>query len=212
MRKRATSTQAQTANYMMVFGAQRPFNPPGFAHTFAVFLRVHGDVVKRADPMSWVPTSLKIRFLAPPEPGKNLPLMETLDWLQKIMGARGWICAWGPLEIEHVLYDKALTRIKQLGAGRIQYVVLDGPYRPDRATNCIHALSDLGLTARLLGTGWKRGESASRAVVEYFRRWIINPTTTYPELARQLGLDAYEISPRRLQTRSVRTAERPRET
>ena len=58
-------------------------------------------------------------------------------------------------------------------------------FRPQRATNCIHALSDLGLTTSLLHTLGSRRRAASTKVLNYLGPWIRNPSRVYEE-ARSL--------------------------
>jgi hypothetical protein len=151
------------------FGCQRPLNPPRFAHTWAVLWKSNDATATFENAehavISWLPRSGRIRLKRPPAAGKNFSVSETRAFLK---GPGSKIKTWGPFRVHKKLYELALERIAELESGRIQFVVLDNDYRPDRATNCIHALSDLGLTAELLNTGVRRGFSATQRVVKYF--------------------------------------------
>ena len=77
-------------------------------------------------------------------------------------------------------------------AARPRYVVEDLLFRPHRATNCIHALSDLGLTTSLLHTLGSHGREASWKVVYYLAPWIQNPSQTHKNVLKAFGLGPYE--------------------
>jgi len=181
--------------FMVVFASQRNVNWPRFSHTFGAFAAAVNGTKSLIDGaevigISWLPKTLDIQLNSPPEPGNNFGLTDTLDWAENL-GAR--ISAWGPYQIKKELYDKVCRRVTNLKSGSIQYVVRDGPYRPDRATNCIHGLSDLGLTARLLQTGAAHGERASAMVVRYFRPWILDAGESHSEVVDLFHLKDYRI-------------------
>src|SRR5579862_5639893 len=101
--------------YMVVFAYEGVSDAPREAHTFATFVKV--DYAHGTDPklgkierhtISWLPATLDVRLLHPPEPGKNLRLSSTLK-LGKSENAT--ISAWGPYRIRKDLYDRALGQI-----------------------------------------------------------------------------------------------------
>jgi hypothetical protein len=67
----------------------------------------------------------------------NLDLPETFRFAREL-GAR--VYEWGPYRIRPELYERGLRQIERLNSGRIAYKVLDGAWRPDGASNCIHAV------------------------------------------------------------------------
>lgn len=189
-------------DYMVVFGSERHPNVPEHSHTFAAFLRcVPGaeSAPGEGEPLciSWLPQTKVIVPLRPwPEPGWNYKLIETINWVFECdhadPGVRTYLYAWGPFRICPELREHAAARTAEFKSGRVEYVVEDLLYRPHRATNCIHALSDLGLTNCLLHTLGSHGREASWKVIHYLGPWIMNPSQTYKETKKLFGLTPYE--------------------
>jgi hypothetical protein len=184
------------AYFMTVFACQRRFNLPNYAHTFAAFAHVVRDrgvpclEDQRSFSISWLSRSREIAFFGRPVSGVNLGLRQTLDWAL-IRGTQ--VSAWGPFQITPELFDCAQRRAAYLKSGVPRFVVLDRGTRPRRAFNCIHALSDLGLTSDLLGTGIAYGNRASLKVVKYFKPWIADSARTHPWVADLLQLERYPV-------------------
>jgi hypothetical protein len=183
------------ADFLVLLATQRTFNLPQYAHSFACFVRVAASGQRRLEAeqtfvISWAPRTLEIVIFDNPEPGTNLGLQATLDWAASL---KTRIHAMGPFHIKPELYEKARRRRDFLESGTPGFVVLDGNYRPDRATNCMHAISDLGLTPDLLDTGLSYGLGANRTIIEYFRPWIEAPEQTHPWVAELLGLQGEHI-------------------
>lgn len=181
--------------YLTVFACQRWLNLPHHAHSFAAFVEVEKDEQGRRGMetsfvISWLPKSLEIGLFRWPEPGQILNLEQTLDWSLSL-GAQA--TAWGPYEIKEELFRKARERYADLQTGITQFAVLDYWYRPIMATNCIHALSDLGLTKNVLATGFAYGRSASRKILRYYQPWILNQRT-HPWVGDVLNLNRYPLS------------------
>jgi hypothetical protein len=188
----APAVHADENYYMVVFAYDGPQNTPRAAHTFATFVKVsyqHGSNRKEGQverhTISWLPATLDVRLLRRPEAGKNLGLRATLQ-LGESEGAA--ISAWGPYRIKKTLYDRALSQIERLNRGEVAYKALDRAYRPDAATNCFHAVSDI-VPGPLLNTGTAFGNTASAMVVEHLSPWIIHPEKTSPRLIDRLGLE-----------------------
>jgi hypothetical protein len=188
------SSSGTQASYAVLFAQQRRINLPHYAHSFGAFVQVdetpNGPANEQVVVISWLPRSLKIGFFRAAEPGHNLLLPATFDYAQTL---GTFVSAWGPFRIRNMLFEKARDRYLQLESGATKYVVLDNGTRPLQATNCIHALSDLGLTDKLLSTGTAYGMRASRKIVRYLQPWIMDSFRTHPWVADLLCLNRYAI-------------------
>jgi hypothetical protein len=181
--------------YVVVFACDN--NPPAArgAHTFATFLKVEdakaGEKAKPVEmvTISWLPASLDVRLLAPPERGNNFDLPSTLKIAQS---QKTMVAAWGPYEIKKELFDRAVGQAKRLNSGTVAYKALDGRLRPEAATNCIHAVSDV-VDGPLLDTGKAFGAPASRLVLQHLSPWIVEPQTIHRGVVGALGVDAAAI-------------------
>jgi hypothetical protein len=183
-----------------MFAAQTLVNRPVESHTWGAFVREtpipnsQESELDDANIISWLPRTLVIEPFGGPEPGTNLDLPTTLKWAFEVKNRN--VYAWGPFEIKEMLLEHAAERASQLEGGSVEYVMIDDAFfgsRPNKATNCIHAVSDLDLTSQLLFTGVEHGRSASQAVLNYFKRhgWVINPRVVHPDIATRLDLDKY---------------------
>jgi hypothetical protein len=126
-----------------------------------------------------------------PEPGRNLNLAESIAWAVERKAAT---TAYGPFEIRKELYDAAQRRHLQLEGGLTGFVCIDSWFRPFVATNCIHALSDLDLSPRLLVTGLAYGNKASFRVLRHYEPWIVNPQASHPWVGDVLGLYRHRVA------------------
>ena len=113
------------------------------------------------------------------------------------VGAR--VSMWGPFAIEEELYDRALAQKARLESRAIQYKAVDEKFRPEEASNCIHAVSDIDRDQGLLHVGRNWGEPASQLVVNHLKRWIINPRQTHQWVRDQIGLQDYPLTVRALE-------------
>jgi hypothetical protein len=193
--------------YMAVFSAQANSDDPSLTHTFATFVKATGtgEPVKarrmEVHTISWMPQSLNIVVLQrDPEPGTNLDLQSSLRWGES-RNLR--VSMWGPYRIHKALYDRAVEQEARLRSGRVLYKAVDRWFRPGVASNCIHAVSDLGADNGHLDSGQAAGEAASRQVVQHLNRWIIDRGHTHPWVARRLGLTVNSVSPRDPEQRSL---------
>jgi hypothetical protein len=184
-----------TSYYMMVFASQDGSNRLKPSHTFATFVKATGkghDAKLESHTISWLPESLNIVVLrSEPEPGKNFDLPSTLRWAQSL---RARVTMWGPYTIKKGLYERAIRQVERLNKRAILYKAVDARFRPQKASNCIHAVADIDTENGLLETGISRGEAASQMVVSHLGRWIIDPKTTRPWVSKRLGLDKYSIT------------------
>jgi hypothetical protein len=124
--------------YMILFGAQsEPFRIRQ-THTFATFVRTEvnpgGERVVAVDTVSWMPATLRIRpFAVFPEPGVNLTLNQTFDWIASFNGR---VSMWGPYEIDADRYSRFIARKGELESGEFQYRAVGAIRRDDKISNC----------------------------------------------------------------------------
>jgi hypothetical protein len=183
-------------HFLILLANQRRLNLPQFAHSFALFVHVvRSSTSTRVDgrhtfSISWLPRSLAISIFGSPEPGVNLAVRDTLDWAASIASP---VTARGPYRIKPEFFERARQRREFLDSGSSQFVVLDGKHRRDGAFNCMHAISDLGLTPHLLDTGFAYGLRANQRILDYFSPWILDANQTHSWLADLLELRAEGI-------------------
>jgi ABC-type phosphate/phosphonate transport system substrate-binding protein len=183
--------QPEPEYYLCVFAYDSLPRQSQYSHTFATFIKSSAGSVE-AHTISWLPTSKHIIVArTQSEPGMNLDLEQTLNFARDI-SAR--VYEWGPYRIRPELYERGLRQIDRLNSGRIQYKVLDGAWRPDAASNCIHAVSDVDADDGYLTVDGAYGAAASARVVEHFRRWMIQPSQELFSIQEKLGLSAKPIT------------------
>jgi hypothetical protein len=202
----AGQASAGEGYFLLVFAAQNHrINWAHEAHSFATFVKVCGEGDQLENyrietiTISWLPVTetVKVRRLLP-ETGVNLGLPETLRWASEL-GLD--VSMWGPYQIQKSLYDKASEQKAHLESGTVRYKAVDTAYPTAHVSNCIHAVSDLGInTARLrLGTpAW--GDSASYWITRSLRPSIIDENQTHDWLLGPLGLAGQPITRRDLET------------
>jgi hypothetical protein len=181
---------AQDKYYVMIFATDS--NPPTAraAHSYATFLKVSEKNNKDPKPpvevrtISWMPASIDIKLLAPPEQGVNLDLAATLKLAK---AQNGVVSMWGPFEIRKELYDRAGAQIERLKSGKIGWKALDRRFRPDGACNCFHAISDI-MGGPLLDTGTAFGAPASEMVMQHLTPLMIEPTKLHREVLKGVNL------------------------
>jgi hypothetical protein len=179
---------AEERYFVTLYASQRSGREPQHTHSFAVFIRVTPEgESNRCEKftISWMPAGGVIRLIAPPEPGKNYTLEETLDWAARL-GLR--TRTWGPFEIAKETYDLALEQKHRLESGQVLYKALDRRHRPHTATNCIHAVSDV-LPGPLLSTGSAAGDSATAMIVAHYRPHLIDPEQVHRWVLQAAGLE-----------------------
>jgi hypothetical protein len=170
--------------YMSVFAYETTPRAPQTAHTFATFIK-HDGAALSAHTISWFPQSNAIRLLKPPEPGVNLTMERTIENANAV---HAQVHEWGPYRIKPELYERALRQIARLESGRVQFKVLDRRQRPDFASCCIHAVSDVTADQGMLMTGPAYGVEASAMVVDYLEPWILQRSRRYPDISLKAGL------------------------
>lgn len=205
------SARAQDRYFMMIFANDA--NPPSakLAHTYATFVKIAdkknedgAEPAMEVRTISWLPASLDIRLLAPPEQGTNLDLPATLKLAKSQPVA---VSMWGPFEIKKELYDRASSQIERLASGKVAFKSIDRRFRPAEATNCFHAISDI-VGDNLLDTGTAYGTPATEMVLQHLSPWFVEPTKLHREVANRLGLGGYAITYRDEVPRLVKTPEK----
>ncbi|MCI0684619.1 MAG: hypothetical protein L0Y71_21120 [Gemmataceae bacterium] len=184
--------------YVVFFASQNSNNQAPQSHTFATFLRINAaegspnggpDETSETATISWLPANGSIRILQGPVAGRNFTLSESLAWAQ----ARGLrTTARGPFEINKQVYDRALQQKERLESGAIAYKMLDRRFRPNVATNCIHAVSDI-LPGPLVITGDARGDAATRTVAAHYRPYLVDSDRTHAWVMRRLNLEPRDV-------------------
>jgi hypothetical protein len=187
----AGTARADESYYMIIFGQQDGARQVDSAHTFATFVKARGEGPDRAKysieshTISWMPRSLDVKVLKRPEQGINLTLKDTLNHARTI---KTGVSMWGPFAIKKELYDRAVRQESRLNKGAIGYKALDLRFRPNDASNCIHAVSDIDTDAGLMETGTAHGDEASFMVLQHLGRWIIDPDQTHEWVSQRLEL------------------------
>jgi hypothetical protein len=187
----AQTARADDAYYMIIFGQQDKTDRVDSSHTFATFVKTTGEGADKTKyaldthTISWMPRSLDVKLLRRPEEGVNLDLKDTLAHAK---ATKCKVCMWGPFHIKKELYDRALQQQARLQKGDIDYKALDLRFRPDAATNCIHAVCDIDTDKGLLETGSACGNEASYMVLKHLNRWIIDYDGTHDWIGQRLDL------------------------
>jgi ABC-type phosphate/phosphonate transport system substrate-binding protein len=184
--------QREPEYYLSVFAFDTVPRRAQHSHTFATFIKSSSGSVE-AHTISWFPRSRHIEVArTQSEPGVNLDLQQTLGFAR---GLSARVYEWGPYRIRSELYERSLRQIERLNSGRdTQYKVLDGAWRPNTASNCIHAVSDIDADDGYLTVDGAYGVAASARVVEHLSRWMIEPGREYSSIHEKLGLFGQPIT------------------
>jgi hypothetical protein len=188
--------------YMTLFGAQSvPFRTRN-THTFAEFTRTvptpAGEAVVESHTVSWLPATLRVRPLAlRPEPGVNLTLQQTFDWVGSFAGR---VSVWGPYEIGPDRYFPAVARKAELESGAVAYRAVGGFTRSAPVSNCGQSFSRAGpvVGKRFWQPTPAAGESGTTHLAERYLNAgaFLNPTVKHTALLPAIGADRYPVTPR----------------
>jgi hypothetical protein len=201
----AAGARADESYYMILFGQQDRLNRVEASHTFATFTKVSGEGVDKAKwevethTISWMPRSLQIKLRPLSEEGVNLDLKESLA---NAKTNKAEVSMWGPFQIKKELYDLAVKQETRLKKGEVAYKLTDLIVRPEKATNCIHAVSDIDTEKGLLVTVTSHGNDASMKVLSHLSRWIVDSNEKHEWLSERLELGK-EIVRRETQIKNV---------
>jgi ABC-type phosphate/phosphonate transport system substrate-binding protein len=183
--------QGEPEYYLCVFAFETVPRRAQFSHTFATFIKSSGGSVE-SHTISWLPKSKLIEVArTQSEPGVNLDLDQTLAFARDL---KADVYQWGPYRIRPALYERGLRQIERLDGGRIQYKAIDGAWRPDAASNCFHAVSDVDVDDGYLTVDGAYGVPASARVVEHLSHWLIQPGREHPAIDELLGLSGQPIT------------------
>jgi hypothetical protein len=187
-------------DYMTLFGAQSaPFRTRN-THTFATFTRTvptpSGEAVAESHTVSWLPATLRVRPLAlRPEPGANLSLDQTFQW---VLTFDGRVSAWGPYEIGPERYYPAVARKADLESGAISYRAVGGLTRSAAVSNCGQSFSRAGpvVGRKFLQPTPAAGESGTTHLAGRYQRAgaFVDPGVRHTELLPAIGADRYPIT------------------
>jgi hypothetical protein len=180
----ATAENSNEQYHVILWACQREDDAPRFTHTWATFIKSRKADSSEADPklderftISWMPASGVIPVLVTVR-GQNYTLRQSLNWARQ---EHCRVSAWGPIAIRKELYDLAKQRKAVLESGVLSYKMIDNPVRPNKGTNCIHAITDM-VPGELLDTGTARGEEATRMVAEFLQPFMIRPEYNDPKV------------------------------
>jgi hypothetical protein len=163
-----------TLYFLTVYGFQTFPDWLRTAHTFAVATKrtVDGSAPDGASIISWLPDAGTIHLFGA-EKGRNYSIEQT----QAFKPTGAVVRAAPTEEVTEEFYNSFLARKAELEGGTIEYMMNDNPNRrPNIATNCIHAVSDLPIVLNagpMLDTHYWHGYAASWAVYRCFEPWFI---------------------------------------
>lgn len=183
-------------DYFMVFTADRTRYNPARAHTFAAVVRIERTAsearVASVASLSWLPVTMKVRPLAlRPEVGRNVPLLETLQWATD-NGDR--INMWGPYRVQTEFADTFRARVNTVES-RFQYrgACLTSPLT---VCDCARSVEEMIEPRRRYIGFFGYGAAAGSYIVKKFHSYLIDPEQTHPWVGSAIGLDSYTIRAR----------------
>jgi len=166
-------------------------NPLQFSHTFATFTQVEeadqgsSGLAFKDITLSWGPASGQVRLLARPERGVNKSLGQSLSFA---VNNRLNLAYWGPYEVSETFFRMAEKQRARLESGQVLYKVIDKKFRPHRAVNCFHAVSDIDTSRGLVRMGKQRGHGATQIVVAHLSPWFIDGHKDHPWVIERFAL------------------------
>jgi hypothetical protein len=198
--------------YVLVWAGQRVVPTPAYVHTFATVVHTAepgpGQVkVLDVHTISWLPATLDIRSLAcRSEPGVNLTLEETLEYLRR-NGER--VSLWGPFECRTSVYRRILVQKDFLEFSGVGYQCVDNwgeAARTGNGCNCTHAITDADpeygrANYPLIWFGDPAGEHLAQRLRE--RGSLLGPDVEHDEVLAALGLCGYPIRRRHFGDRLI---------
>ncbi|MFO0847701.1 MAG: hypothetical protein U0871_03935 [Gemmataceae bacterium] len=186
--------------YMTLFGTQSALYRTSHTHTWATFVRTAvtptGEVPVAVDTVSWMPATLDIHPLRlRREPGVNLTLGQTLDWVASFNGK---VSAWGPYEIDADRYSRFIARKNELESGAIEYRAIGALTRRGEVSNCgqSFARSSPIVGRRYLQPTPSPGENGTSKLAQRYLKVgaLADDGATHPWLLPVMGADRYPIT------------------
>jgi hypothetical protein len=168
--------------FLTIFGFQTFPNFLRTAHTFAIARKTAADLTPTEEHLiSWLPDGGVIHIHGA-EKGRNYTLEETLEFKKP-----GAVVRELPTEeVAEEFFQSFIARKTELESGRVKFIMNDNfTTRPHKATNCIHAVSDLPIALAklpMLDTFSLHGYEASFAVYRYLEQWYLPKGKTPPRI------------------------------
>lgn len=197
--------------YVTLFGGQGDLFRPRTAHTWASFVRTAvtpaGEHVVSEDAISWLPATLNVRPLAlRAEPGANLTLQQTFDFMESRPKWRQRVAVWGPFEITPERYRQALAEKAYLESGVVRYHSLGMISRSQDIMHCIDAVTrtDAEWELKANPSRWFGEAGTGQAVRAAVRSgFILNPTVTHDWILDAINPTGFKLTPRSLNGRPL---------
>jgi hypothetical protein len=189
--------------FVTVFSAQSvPFRGEN-THAFVAAVRVPADGPAEVVSISWISTTLLVRFTLRPEDGVNLPLRATAD----LMRANGWrVSAWGPYRTDEDLFLRIKGQAARLDTGLLRYKSTDSVFNADRVINCYHVLWQpvSPRAARGFAGAFTPGDHAGGRTVELYAPYLKDPCRTHDAVLDLLDLGGLPLCRRAFDDRPTR--------
>jgi len=186
--------QVQTEDYFIVFAADAARYNPARAHTFAAMVRIERSPdgamrVVSTTSLSWLPAPMKVRAMALlPETGRNVPLVETLQWSVK---NGDHINAWGPYRVTPEFAETFRTRVRTV-EDTFEYkgACLTSP---KRVCDCARSIEEMIHPVRRYIGAFGYGAAAGSYIVRKFTPWFVEAERSHPWVGKAIGLEEYPI-------------------
>lgn len=189
--------------YVTVFSAESvPFRGEN-THAFVAAVRVPAAGPAEVVSISWISTTLVVRFTLLPEDGVNLPLRATAD----LMRANGWrVSAWGPYRTTEDLFLRIKGQVARLDTGLVRYKSTDSVFDADRVINCYHVLWQpvSPRAARGFAGAFTPGDRAGGRTVELYAPYLVEPCRTHDAVLDLLDLGGLPLCRRGFDDRPTR--------
>ena len=196
----AAPAAAEERYYVTFFGSQSTPRVARGTHTFVAVSRVAASAVGPVVDtrvISWLPATLAIKPLRfRPEPGVNLPLDRTLDYVR---GNGERVSVWGPYRVLPEPYHRLIAQADLVDSGYYQYQAIDSIRPAPDVVDCIHAVTDADPSfGRYYYPLLRFGDSATHRVVQQFfeRDLILDRHVDQGWLLPRLGVPPGEVARR----------------
>ena len=188
-------------HYFILFAGQGDILRPATAHVWATWVKAttlaDGTIQLDETTISFLPKTLRVRWWAiRPEPGFNLGLHDTFQFMTPNRAIRTRISMWGPFEISAQRYAQGVQHKASLDTGNVQFRSIDYFDQHDDIEHCLHAITSAypeldKLTKRVRWYG-DRGTAPIAAKLQQ-AGVVANCKIKHLWLIPALGLDRYPI-------------------
>lgn len=190
--------------YFILFAGSGDILRPGTAHVWATWVRAttlpDRTIQLHETTISFLPRTLRVRWWAAcPEPGFNLGLQETFQFMTPNRGLRTRLSMWGPFEISLERYAQGINHKQHLDTGVVSFRSIDCFDQNDTIEHCLHAVTsaypELDSLARRVRWYGDRGTAPIAAQLQ--KTGVVeNCKLTHNWLIPALGLNRYPIRQR----------------